>query len=244
MWIVVLTLLLACVPPSGQGPHTDVYHGVTAADPDRSLEDRDSPQAPALPPVGVWQPMFDGESLKGWKETPFTGRGKVRIEKGTIILETGYMTGITWAGPFPLMDYEVRFEAARLQGSDFYASITFPVNDSHATWVLGGWGGSLVGLSSLDGMDASENETGNDWQFERGRFYTHTLRVAGNRISAWIDNDPAIDVMIQNRVVDLRPGEIELNRPLGFASWSTTGAIRKIEYRRLPPPQPPERKAQ
>jgi dienelactone hydrolase len=196
----------------------------------------DAPQPAPLPPVGQWQTLFDGESLKGWKETPFTGRGKVRVEKGTIILDKGYMTGITWAGEFPQMDYEIRFEAARLEGSDFYASITFPVYDSHATWVLGGWGGSLVGLSSLDGMDASENETGTSWQFERGRFYTHTLRVSGGRISAWIDNDLALDVVVHNRAVHLRFGEIELNRPLGFASYSTVGAIRKIEYRRLPPP--------
>jgi hypothetical protein len=233
MRIVILALLLAFVPLSERSPQTkrEKQLGVKTAP-------GEAPQAAALPPVGEWQSMFDGVSLKGWKETPFTARGKVRIDKGTIILESGYMTGITWTGPFPLMDYEVRFEAARLDGSDFFASITFPVNDSHATWVVGGWGGRLVGLSSLDGMDASENETGNDWEFERGRFYTHLLRVSGNRISAWIDNDLAIDVNVQHRVVSLRPGEIELNRPLGFASWSTTGAIRKIEYRRIPPPEP------
>ncbi len=196
----------------------------------------DEPKEAPLPPVGEWQSMFDGVSLKGWKETPFTGHGKVSVEKGVIILGSGYMTGITWNGAFPYMDYEIRFEAARLEGSDFFASITFPVEDSHATWIVGGWGGSLVGISSLDGMDASENETGTAWQIERGRFYTHTLRVSGGRISAWIDKDPAIDVFIHDRAVHLRFGEIELNRPLGFASYSTVGAIRKIEYRRLPPP--------
>jgi hypothetical protein len=233
MLSVVLALLLASALPIERDAQID-----RAKPPAINADTGDALQEPPLPPVGEWQSMFDGVSLKGWKETPFTAHGKVRIEKGTIILETGYMTGITWTGSFPLMDYEVRFEAARLEGYDFFASITFPVNDSHATWVVGGWGGRLVGLSSLDGMDASENETGNDWEFERGRFYTHLLRVAGNRISAWIDNDLAIDVMVQHRVVDLRPGEIELNRPLGFASWSTTGAIRKIEYRRIAPPQP------
>jgi hypothetical protein len=233
MLSVVLALLLASALPIDRDAQIDRTKQSAI-----NTGTSDAPQEPPSPPVGVWQSMFDGVSLKGWRETPFTAHGKVRIEKGTIILETGYMTGITWTGPFPLMDYEVRFEAARLEGSDFFASITFPVNDSHATWIVGGWGGSQVGLSSLDGMDASENETGFSWEFERGRFYTHVLRVAGNRISAWIDNDPAIDVMIGHRVVSLRPGEIELNCPLGFASWSTTGAIRKIEYRRVLPPQP------
>src|SRR5437868_15529600 len=78
-----------------------------------------------------WQSLFDGKSLQGWQETRFTGHGPVRVEKGTIVLGAGNpMTGVTWTGSFPKSDYEVRFEAARLEGSDFFASLTFPVGDS------------------------------------------------------------------------------------------------------------------
>jgi hypothetical protein len=192
--------------------------------------------APAQSKVEEWRPLFDGKSLAGWKETPFTGRGKVTIQKGTIILGTGYMTGITYTKQFPLSNYEVRYEAARLEGSDFFASITFPVKDTHCTWVLGGWGGSLVGLSSLNGMDASENETSTDWTFQRGRYYRFRLRVTDDRITGWIDDDYAVDVLLQNRTIGLRYGEIELSRPLGIASWSTTGAVRNIEVRTLTTP--------
>jgi hypothetical protein len=100
---VVLALLLAFVLPAERGAQTDLARPIGP-----NVGTTEAPQAAALPPVGVWQSMFDGVSLKGWKETPFTAHGKVRIEKGTIILETGYMTGITWTGPFPPMDYEVR----------------------------------------------------------------------------------------------------------------------------------------
>src|SRR5215472_872521 len=72
--------------------------------------------AAAQTPAGQWQSMFDGKTLKGWKETPFTGRGKVTIEDGTILLGAGHLTGITWTGDFPKSNYEVRLEAARLQG--------------------------------------------------------------------------------------------------------------------------------
>src|SRR5437899_865547 len=99
----------------------------------------------------AWLPLFDGKSLQGWRETPFTGRGPVRLEKGTIVLGAGMpMTGVTWTESFPRSNYEFRFEGMRLQGNDFFASVTFPVGDSFCTFVTGGWGGDIVGLSSLD----------------------------------------------------------------------------------------------
>src|SRR6266545_1773117 len=114
-----------------------------------------------------WQPLFDGKALQNWRETPFTDHGKVRIENGAIILGAGApMTGVTWSGSFPKQNYEIRFEAARLDGNDFFASLTFPVADSHCTWVTGGWGGDIVGLSSLDGWDASDNETRSYFNFD------------------------------------------------------------------------------
>jgi len=178
--------------------------------------------------------MFDGVSLQGWRETPFSGRGKVRVEDDAIILGNGAMTGITWTGSFPKSGYEVRLEAMRVDGHDFFAGITFPVNDSFCSWINGGWGGTVVGLSSLDYMDASENETSTERDFETGRWYALRLRVTADRIQAWIDDEPVIDAHIGNREVDLRPGEIELSKPLGIASYSTTAKLRKLEYRTLP----------
>ena len=55
--------------------------------------------AVAQPKAGEWQPLFDGKSLQGWRETAFTGRGKVRVENGTIVLGPGApMTGVTFTG--------------------------------------------------------------------------------------------------------------------------------------------------
>lgn len=122
-----------------------------------------------------------------------------------------------------------------MQGSDFFAGITFPVKDSYCSWIVGGWGGVIVGLSSIDGMDASENETTSVWQFERGRFYRLRLRVTDDRITAWIGDDWAVDSYIAGRSVHLRFGEIELSRPLGIASYSTVSALKNIEYRLLTP---------
>jgi hypothetical protein len=183
---------------------------------------------------GEWHSLFDGKSLQGWRETPFTGRGQVRVEKGTIVLRPGIpMTGVTWTGSFPRSNYEVRFEGARLEGSDFFASLTFPVEDSFCTWVTGGWGGDIVGLSSLDGWDASDNETRSYFNFENGRWYALRLQVTAERIMAWIDDQPIINVAITGRSIGLRRGEIKLSAPFGFASYATSGGLRKIEYRML-----------
>jgi hypothetical protein len=184
-----------------------------------------------------WQSLFDGKSLRGWKETPFSGHGEVRVEKGTLLLAAGApLTGVNSTLPLPRSNYEVRFEAARLQGGDFFATLTFPFGDSFCTWVTGGWGGDIVGLSSIDGWDAADNETRSYFTFENGRWYVFRLLVTDDRISAWIDNEQIINVVIGGRRIDLRPGPIKLSAPFGFASYNTVGAVRKVEYRLLRPP--------
>jgi hypothetical protein len=100
--------------------------------------------------------------------------------------------------------------------------------------VTGGWGGDIVGLSSLDGWDASDNETRTYFDFEKGRWYAFRLRVTPERIGGWIDDREIFNVQIAGRTVGLRPGEIKLSAPFGFASYGTKGALRKIDYRMLP----------
>lgn len=185
---------------------------------------------------GDWHSMFDGKTIGKWRETSFSGHGKARIENEAIVFAAGApMTGVTWTGEFPKSDYEVRFEAARIDGNDFFASLTFPVGDSYCTWVTGGWGGDIVGLSSIDGWDAADNETRSYMDFEKGRWYRFRLKVTAERITGWIDDRQIVDVIIAGRKVGLRYGEIKLSAPFGFASYSTVGAVRKIEYRASTP---------
>lgn len=184
-----------------------------------------------------WKPMFDGVSLQGWKVTPFAGAGKVEVRDGAIVLGDGDMTGVNWTAPFPKSNYEVRLEAMRVAGGDFFAGITFPVRGSYCSWINGGWGGTVVGLSSIDSMDASENETSTRHSFERGRWYKLRLLVVDEGVQAWIDGDLVVDVYLVGRDVDLRPGQIDLSKPFGIASYGTTAKLRKIEYRELPAPK-------
>jgi hypothetical protein len=176
--------------------------------------------------------LFDGKSLGKWKPTEFGGEGEVEVEDGQIILRAGNpMTGITWTGEYPKMDYEVSLEAKRVDGSDFFCGLTFPVGDRPCTFVVGGWGGGVIGLSSLDGFDASENETTRYQEFENGKWHKIRVRVTKDKIEAWLDDKQMADVETQGRRISIRP-EVELSRPLGVSSFATTAALRDLKIKR------------
>ncbi len=186
-----------------------------------------------------WRALFDGKTLVGWKATNFGGEGEVLVEDGALVLEQGSnMTGVTYAGKdFPRTNYEVTFEGKKLKGNDFFCTTTFPVGDTHCSLVVGGWAGSVVGLSTVDGQDASENETKSLQEFEQGRWYRVRIRVTEGRIAAWIDAKQVVDLATKGRKISIRP-ESDLCRPFGFATWVTAGAIRDVRVRSLTADQP------
>ena len=192
--------------------------------------------AQAAPPSAQskgWVNLSDGKTLKGWRITDFSGHGEVRVEGDEITMEMGNdMTGVTWTNDVFQMNYEVSLEAMRADGSDFFCALTFPVGESPCSLIVGGWGGGVVGLSSLDGEDAAHNETTQYMNFEKGRWYLIRLRVTPATIQAWIDEDKVVDVITTGRKISIR-SEVELSRPFGLATWATTGAVRHIRIRRL-----------
>lgn len=185
-------------------------------------------------PDGAWKSMFDGKTLDGWKMTDFAGPGEVRVEKGDLVMEAGVMlTGVSWTNSLPKTNYEVSLEAMKKDGTDFFCGLTFPVGDSHCSFIVGGWGGGIIGLSSIDSMDASENETTKYMNFEKNKWYQIRVRVTPTAIEAWIDDEQMVDQSIVDRNVGMRPGEIELSEPFGIAAYQTTSALRNIRIRRF-----------
>ena len=181
-----------------------------------------------------WTPLFDGKTLTRWKIPEFGGEGEVKIEDGTIQMGFGSsLTGITYTKPFPTSNYEIRLEAMRVDGIDFFCALTMPVKDSHCSFVVGGWGGAVVGISSIDGKDASENDTTRYLQFKSEKWYAVRVRVTDDRIQAWLDDKQVVDQDIRGKKISTR-SEVDLSKPLGVCAWETKAALRKIEYRKLP----------
>ena len=177
--------------------------------------------------------LFDGKTLEGWKSTNFGGEGEVLVEEGRIVLEMGNaLTGITTTRDVPKTNYELSLEAMRVEGGDFFCGLTFPVKDKPCSLIVGGWGGTVVGLSSINGSDASDNETTSLKSFKKGQWYKIRVRVTDDKIAAWIDDDQVVDMPLADRELSVR-SEVELSRPLGISSWRTTAALRNIQLRRL-----------
>jgi hypothetical protein len=113
--------------------------------------------APALAsPAGLtwstnWTPLFNGRDLSNWTNTDFVARGAVTVRSNQLILAAGgILTGVNWTnGALPTNNFEIEVDALKSDGSDFFCGLTFPVGESFCSLILGGWGGSITGLSSL-----------------------------------------------------------------------------------------------
>ncbi|HYT88892.1 MAG TPA: DUF1080 domain-containing protein [Gemmataceae bacterium] len=182
----------------------------------------------------AWKSLFDGKSLAGWKATNFGGEGEVHVKDKAIVMERGDpMTGVTYTrGDFPKMDYEIVVEGKRVAGNDFFCTTTFPVGDTYCSFVVGGWGGTVVGLSSIDGRDASENQTGAFKEFKKDQWYRVRIRVTKEAIVVWIDAKEVVDLETKGKKISIRP-ECDLCRPFGIATWRTAGAVRDVRVRLL-----------
>jgi len=192
--------------------------------------------------IETWTPLFDGESMAGWSVPIYGGDGEVEVQEGNIVIGRGdSMTGIRYEKEFPNIDYELQYEARRTGGYDFFAACTFPVKKSFCTFVNGGWGGGMVGLSSVNGYDASENETNSYYDFKANTWYRFRIQVKSDQIQVWIATQDKegnweaektlVDLAIDDKTQLSTRMEVSQYKPLGFCTWSTEGQLRNIEYR-------------
>ena len=189
-------------------------------------------------PKAQWKNLLPASGLEGWESTNFGGEGEVEIKEGTLLLMPGGpLTGITKLGKdFPTENYEMQWSAQRIDGSDFFVGITFPVGKEHCSLIVGGWGGGLVGISSIDGNDASENETASFKNFKNGQWYKFKVRVDAKNITVWIDDEQILEVPRGERKFSVR-AEVMRSRPLGYCSYQSKVAVKDWVYRTLQPPQ-------
>ena len=182
--------------------------------------------------------LFDGKSLADWESVDTGGSGEVALEDEQMIINQGEsVSGTVYkkAKDLPLQNYEISLDAMRLQGADFFVGLTFPVNDLKTclTLVMGGWGGSVTGISSIDGMDASENNTASYVRYVDNKWYHVKLRVTPKEIHVWVDDKEVVNTEIEGKKLGVRPGPIESYLPLSFTTYQTTSAIKNVKVTKI-----------
>jgi len=178
--------------------------------------------------------LFNGKDLTGWNiltKEYFDAAGKVFVRDGSLVLGVGAdLTGVCWNGKMLKNDYVLSIEARRTKGSDFFCGLTFPIDESHVSLILGGWGGGAVGLSNVDDMSAVENDTSQFIEFKEKKWYLIEVRVTGGKIAIFLDDKKIIDQPIKDHRFTIWPQQ-EPVRPLGVATYSTEGEFRRIAVR-------------
>jgi hypothetical protein len=178
--------------------------------------------------------LFDGKTLDGWKKVATYKAGAVKVEDGALVLEAGGPITIVAStrSDLPTTDFELAYEAKRIVGEDFFAAATFPVGKSFLTLVNGGWGGGVTGLSSINGADASENETRRFVKYQNNTWYRFRVQVTDDVIRCWVDDKEIFAVNHRGQELKTRI-ETRPSQPLGFATYRSTGAVRSIQVRKL-----------
>jgi hypothetical protein len=185
--------------------------------------------------------LFESPHIEKWQDAKFEGGGEVKRETDGFTLKDGApMTGNVfpaWENDgLPLTNYRITYEAMRVSGSDFFGSLTFPVGSRErcVSFILGGWGGTQVGISSIDGFDASQNPTGSSQKFENNRWYRIRIEIAEEDLRVWLDDRPLVRLNPKGRQLHVRSGEISKCVPFGFATYGTEGRIRACVVTELP----------
>lgn len=193
-------------------------------------------QDPPRAEIGAEVPWVISDA-KDWSELQLGGEGSAQWTDGVLRLDAGVeMTGSQYGGALPEIPYELELEARKMSGSDFFCGLTFPVSSAAecVTLVVGGWGGVTVGISSIDGKDASENETTSYGSFESEKWYAIRVTVKKGEVLAWVDGEEVVNLATEGRKLGLRRGAIESCAPLGLAAWQTGSEIRAVRWRSIP----------
>jgi hypothetical protein len=178
--------------------------------------------------------LFDGKALGSWKSVEFGGEGEVKVADGSIRVEAGATcSGVQWTGEAPpRTNYEFSVEAMKVDGSDFFLGIVFPVGKELCSFVAGGWGGGVTGLSSVDQMNASENETATDQTYAKNKWYTFRLVVTPAKIEVWWDAKQVVNLDLANKQISVHPA-VESAGPLGLVNYQTSSLFRNIKLKKL-----------
>lgn len=243
---VFLTLLLSLSTGCGQSPDAK-----PSAESAKKADEKKDASLVIISDWKEWKKQDTGPEAKVEIKTEFPEPNPPKDVKRAELPEEAKKAGVLVLGagePFsavkyegdvekllPLKGYEISWDGMRIEGGDFFGALTFPVGrkDQCVSLVTGGWGGWVVGVSSINHAYASENETTRSFEFADGRWYRFTLQVTPEVIRLLIDGKEQFKVDVWGRPLTMHFSEIQKCVPLGFSSYRTSGAIRNVQIRKL-----------
>ncbi len=177
-----------------------------------------------------------------WEPLDFGFNGQPTIAPDLLSIPSSErLSGVAFKGDLDALlgpaheNYEITLQAQRIDGHDIFLGLTFPVGPKEsASLVLGGWGGSVCGISLVDGLSANENAHQTIRHFEDKEWHTVKLRVDAKEIRAWIDGDTLFTVVRKPETHFSVRAEVEPTAPLGLFTFATTAQIRCLAVRKLP----------
>ena len=227
----IVARLFACVLTCGfvAGCSTVSCDGCTALERNRQLASK------RAEPVALIRPDH-----AGFESINFGGEGEVSVKDGVLNLDMGTMTGVVYTGDVEklfgegLENYEITLDAMRVEGLDIFLGLTFPVGKGgHVSLVLGGWGGTVCGLSSLDGLNASENTTTTYEDYKDNTWHKTRIRVTTEKVECWVNGKQIVDVKRADYKEFDTHGMVTDSKPFGVFTYQTWGAYRAFKVQRL-----------
>lgn len=199
----------------------------------KSAEGNAGDEGASEPKQHDWQPLPTGDE-KIWSPSVFGGDGDVTLSAESIQLKMGDpITGVRCLANIPKENFEIELEGRRTNNFDFFCALTFPVGeDGRCSFVVGGWAGAVVGLSSVDGLDAARNSTKKLMHFENGQWYKIRVRVDEQEIRCWIDDKLIVQQPRAGHEFDIRV-EMHESLPVGIAAFMCDSEIRNVRWRKL-----------
>jgi Domain of Unknown Function (DUF1080) len=209
--------------------------GLVSAQETKTLESKSKSGEKKEKDKDGWVSLLPERGLEGWEITDFYGHGEVKRNGDLLTFTPGKpLTGINYKKEFPKEHFEIEMEARRVKGNDFLCGLTFPVGKGFCSFIGGGWGGGLVGLSSIDGSDASENSTSSNIDFKNGQWYKFRVIVDKEFVRGWVDDK---EIFAQEREGHEFSTRIEVyaSQPLGQCVFQSEVEVKNFRWRPLDP---------
>lgn len=180
-------------------------------------------------------------NMDQWQTINFGGEGDVYFKESALNLDYGNpLTGVTYKGDLAALlgeemdNYAITLQTQRVEGVDMFLGVTFPVGkEGHVSLVLGGWAGAITGISNLDGLNASENDTTQYHNMPEGQWFKVKIMVTPEKIQCWLDDKQLVDVKRADYEKYDTHGAVVDTKPFGMFSYSTWGRVKEMKVWKL-----------